>query len=171
MSAGRRTFARRGMRIARFLGTGSLLAAAGYFVVRFDTVPIAASDDSARPFYAPSSTLLLDARDPLATRGRPHVAFRIAGEKGFRVGRVVARSGQAIDTREGERGAELVVDGISTGLRLRPFDDLERCSGRVPEDAVFVVSLVPGSDVADSRTLGPLRRSQLAGRVLMQLPW
>jgi hypothetical protein len=159
------------MRVARFLGMGSLLAAAGYFVVRFDAVPIAAADDSARPFYAPNSTLLLDARDPLATRGRPHVVFRIAGEKGFRVGRVVARAGQTLETREGERGLELAVDGSSTGLRLRPFDDPERCTGRVPADAVFVVSLVPGSDVVDSRTLGPLRRAQLAGRVLMQLPW
>ncbi|MBL8897931.1 MAG: hypothetical protein JNM84_09910 [Planctomycetes bacterium] len=162
---------RRWMRIARFVATGALLVAALYLIRRFDTVSTSPSDDSARPFYAPASTLLLDSFDPLATRGRPHVAFRISGEQGFRIGRVLARAGQKVSVESSTRGAELSVDGAPTGVRMRAFDDAGLCVGVVPPDAVFVLSLVPGSGVPDSRTLGPLRSAQIAGRVLFQLPW
>ncbi|MBK9383935.1 MAG: hypothetical protein IPN34_03800 [Planctomycetes bacterium] len=162
---------RRWLRVARFAVTGALLAAIGYLAARYDTISTSAGDDSARPFYDPASTLLLDSFDPLATRGRPHVAYRIAGEQSFRIGRVLARAGQRVSVESSPRGEELRVDGAATGILLRAFDDPQLCAGRVAEDAVFLVSLVPGSAVPDSRTLGPLRRAQLAGRVLLQMPW
>jgi hypothetical protein len=171
MSGTRGISSRRWLRVARFALTGALLAAIGYLTSRYDSVSTAAGDDSARPFYDPASTLLLDAFDPLATRGRPHVAYRIAGEQSFRVGRVLARAGQRVSVEPSSRGEELWVDGAATGIFLRAFDDAQLCAGRVAEDAVFLVSLVPGSAVPDSRTIGPLRRAQLAGRVLLQMPW
>lgn len=159
------------MRWARFACFGAILCGAGYVIARFDTVHLAASDDTARPFYDPASSLLIDTWDPLGEHGRHHVAFHLAGEGGFRIGRIVARAGQLLDVRASEAASELFVDGAASGFKLRAFDEPAKCRGRVPEDHVFVVSLVPGSEVPDSRIMGPFRRGQLAGRVLLQLPW
>lgn len=159
------------MRWLRFLSMGAILAGAGYLIVRYDTVRVGPFDDTARPSYAPDSTLLIDTWDPLGVRGSHHVAFRVAGEEEFRIGRVVARAGQRIHRHLTAEGFEIGVDGKSTGVRLRPFDEAAHGELTVPADQVYVISLVPGSEVPDSRTMGPFRKQQLAGRVLVQLPW
>jgi hypothetical protein len=159
------------MRWLRFFSMGAILAAAGYLIVRYDSVRVGPFDDTARPAYAPDSTLLIDTWDPLGERGSHHVAFRVAGEAEFRIGRVVARSGQRIHRTLTAEGFVISVDGESTGLRVRPFDEAAHCELTVPADQVYVISLVPGSNVPDSRTMGPFRKQQLAGRVLVQLPW
>jgi len=162
---GTRTHKARAPDVPVRLGVGALVVLVVLAVTGLE--PLRVSSSSMNPTLAAGDQVLVEKltghwRAPVVG---DIVVFRDPGGHELVVKRVVALGGQTVGLEDGE----LVVDGT---VRHEPQVDVSRIDSTyfgpvtVPWDAVFVMG-DNRSESIDSRTYGPVRRSDVVGRVVL----
>jgi signal peptidase I len=153
------------------------------FLTTYKTVSVGSYNDQMAPTLEPSHRMLIHRGMVEASDFSPGemVVYAVSDADGVsvRFGRVVAVPGDTVQVTN-ETGREVLVNGEPTAYApelVSPAEAVDKNIAKkhdpvvVPEGSLFLVNDNLYSDLADSRTLGPIPEQAYAGKIVMSLNW